>query len=164
MRASRARTLPRPSAVRTAAIRTVTTPSERSDAARTKQDAELYRIAAYTGLRLGELLALRWEDVNLVDRRLVVHRAVSDRIEGPTKSWQARFVPLADSGGQAFGRLAEPRRLHRPRRLRVLLLVELAVPARDRVAWVQVVLPDGGVRVAGLDVRVEGVGRLRREG
>jgi integrase len=71
------------------------------------QDAELYRIAAYTGLRLGELLALRWEDVNLVDRRLVVHRAVSDRIEGPTKSWQARFVPLADSAAQAFGRLAE---------------------------------------------------------
>ena len=28
------------------------------------QDADLYRIAAYTGLRLGELLTLRWEDVN----------------------------------------------------------------------------------------------------
>ena len=30
------------------------------------------------------------------DRRLVVHRALSDRVEGPTKSWQARFVPIAD--------------------------------------------------------------------
>lgn len=72
-----------------------------------QQDAELYRIAAYTGLRLGELLALRWEGVNLMDRRLVVHRALSDRIEGPTKSWQARFVPLADNAAQALARLAE---------------------------------------------------------
>lgn len=70
-----------------------------------EQDAELYRVAAYTGLRLGELLALRWEDVNLPDRRLVVHRAVSGDVEGPTNTWQARFVPLADPAMQAFGRL-----------------------------------------------------------
>ena len=30
-----------------------------------RQDGELYRVAAYTGMRLGELLALRWEDVDL---------------------------------------------------------------------------------------------------
>jgi integrase len=72
-----------------------------------RQDAELYRIATYTGLRLGELLALRWADVNLVDRRLVVHRAFSDRIEGPTKGWQARFVPIADPAAESFARLAE---------------------------------------------------------
>jgi hypothetical protein len=71
------------------------------------QDAELYRVAAYTGLRLGELLALRWADVNLADRRLVVHRAFSDRIEGPTKGWQARFLPIADPAAEAFARLAE---------------------------------------------------------
>jgi integrase len=72
-----------------------------------RQDAELIRIAAYTGLRLGELLALRWDDVDLIDRRLVVHRAFSDRVEGPTKSWQARFLPIADAPAQAFARLAE---------------------------------------------------------
>ena len=71
------------------------------------QDGDLYRIAAYTGLRLGELLALRWADVNLTDRRLVVHRAFSDRIEGPTKGWQARFLPIADPAAEAFARLAE---------------------------------------------------------
>lgn len=71
------------------------------------QDAELFRIAAYTGLRLGELLAIRWDDIHLLDRRLVVHRAFSDRVEGPTKSWQARFLPIADAAAQAFGRLAE---------------------------------------------------------
>lgn len=69
------------------------------------QDADLYRIAAYTGLRLGELRALRWADVNLVDRRLVVQRAFSHGIEGPTKSWQARFIPIADQAAEAFARL-----------------------------------------------------------
>src|ERR1039457_800938 len=68
------------------------------------QDAELYRIAAYTGLRLGELLALRWQDVNLADRILVVHRALSAGVEGPTKSWQARVVPLADPAPEAPAR------------------------------------------------------------
>jgi integrase len=71
-----------------------------------QQDAELFRIAAYTGLRMGELLALRWQDVNLHDRRLVVHRAFSAGVEGPTKSWQARFIPIADPAAQAFQRLA----------------------------------------------------------
>jgi integrase len=78
-----------------------------------RQDAELYRVAAYTGLRLGELLAVRWADVNLVDRRLVVHRAFSDRTEGPTKSWQARFIPIADPAAGAFARLAERREFTR---------------------------------------------------
>jgi integrase len=71
------------------------------------QDADLYRIAAYTGLRLGELLALRWEDVNLNLRRLVVQRALSAGIEGPTKGWQARFVPLSDGAADALARLHE---------------------------------------------------------
>jgi integrase len=48
-------------------------------------------------MRLGELLALRWEDVDLDARRVIVHRAVSAGVEGPTKNWQARFVPLADN-------------------------------------------------------------------
>jgi integrase len=69
------------------------------------QDAELYRIAAFTGLRLGEILPLRWEDVDVPGRRLVVHRAVSAGVEGPTKTWQARFIPLADPAADAFVRL-----------------------------------------------------------
>ncbi len=74
--------------------------------AENRQDADLYRVAAYTGLRLGELRALRWADVDLVDRRLVVHRAFSDGVEGPTKSWQARFIPIADPAAAAFARLS----------------------------------------------------------
>ena len=72
-----------------------------------RQDAELYRVAGYTGLRLGELLALRWEDVDLEARRVIVHRAVSAGVEGPTKSWQARAVPLADAAAWALARLAD---------------------------------------------------------
>jgi integrase len=71
------------------------------------QDADLYRVAAYSGLRLGELLALRWQDVNLDLRRLVVHRSLSSGVEGPTKSWQARFVPLSDGAADAFHCLLE---------------------------------------------------------
>jgi integrase len=72
-----------------------------------RQDGELYRVAAYTGMRLGELLALRWEDVDLKRRRVTVHRAVSAGIEGPTKSRQARSVPLADAAASALARLAD---------------------------------------------------------
>ncbi|MGA2163091.1 MAG: site-specific integrase, partial [Solirubrobacteraceae bacterium] len=69
------------------------------------QDGELFRLAAYTGLRLGELIALRWEDVDFDTRRMVVHRAVSAGVEGPTKSWQARFLPIADPAAEALERL-----------------------------------------------------------
>ena len=56
---------------------------------------------------MGELLTLRWEDVDLVQRRVIVHRAVSAGVEGPTKSWQARALPLADPAAMALARLAE---------------------------------------------------------
>ncbi len=69
------------------------------------QDGELFRLAAYTGLRLGELIALRWEDIDFDTRRMVVHRAVSAGVEGSTKSWQARFLPLADPAAEALERL-----------------------------------------------------------
>jgi integrase len=72
-----------------------------------RQDAELYRVAAYTGMRLGELLALRWEDVDLERRRVIIHRAVSAGVEGPTKSRQARSLPLADASAAALARLAD---------------------------------------------------------
>jgi integrase len=51
------------------------------------------------------LLPLRWEDIDLDTRRMIVHRAVSAGVEGPTKSWQARFIPLADPAAEALKRL-----------------------------------------------------------
>lgn len=69
------------------------------------QDAELFRILAFTGMRLGEAMALRWSDVDLAHRRLIVQRARSAGVEGPTKGWQVRYVPLADPARDAFIRL-----------------------------------------------------------
>lgn len=69
------------------------------------QDAELYRVLAFTGMRLGEARALRWGDVDLGDRRLIVQRAVSADEEGPTKAWQVRYLPLADPAHDALVRL-----------------------------------------------------------
>ena len=60
-------------------------------AAEDRQDAELVRLAAYAGLRRGELVALRWADVDFVRRKLVVRRAVSAGVEvNSTKSRRAR--------------------------------------------------------------------------
>ena len=69
------------------------------------QDGELFRVLAYTGIRLGEALALRWGDVDLDRRRMIVERAVSANVEGPTKGWQVRYVPLADPARDALQRL-----------------------------------------------------------
>jgi integrase len=58
-------------------------------------------------MRLGELLALRWEDVDLERRLLIVHRAVSAGVEGPSRSRQTRALPLADVAAAALARLAD---------------------------------------------------------
>jgi integrase len=73
-----------------------------------RQDAELVRVAAYTGLRRGELVALRWRDVDLARRKLVVRRAVSGDVEAAsTKSRRAREVPIPDQAAGALRRLSD---------------------------------------------------------
>ena len=55
-----------------------------------------------TGLRQGELLALRWEDVDLVAGRLVVRRSLAGkRIETP-KNHKSREVALSDEAIRAL--------------------------------------------------------------
>ena len=73
-----------------------------------RQDGELVRVAAYAGLRRGELLALRWRDVDFARRKLVVRRAVSGDVEvTSTKSRRAREVPLPDQAAGALDRLSQ---------------------------------------------------------
>jgi integrase len=73
-----------------------------------RQDAELVRVAAYAGLRRGELVALRWGDVDFERRKLVVRRAVSGDVEASsTKSRRAREVPLPDQAAGALARLSQ---------------------------------------------------------
>lgn len=52
--------------------------------------------ALKTGLRVGELLALKWEDVDLVAGRLVVRRTLWHALEGTPKGGRSREVPLSD--------------------------------------------------------------------
>jgi len=71
------------------------------------QDAEAVRVAAYAGIRLGELLALRWRDVDWTGSALTVSRAMSAGVEGATKSGHTRRVPLADQAAAALERLSQ---------------------------------------------------------
>jgi integrase len=70
------------------------------------QLAELVRVAAYTGLRRGELVALRWRDVRSSERVLVVERALSGNVETTTKGRRVRYVPLGDEALGALDRLS----------------------------------------------------------
>jgi len=65
-------------------------------AAEDHQDAVLVRTAAYAGLRLGELLALRWGDIDFAKSTITVRRAVSAGVESSTKSGRIRRVPLPE--------------------------------------------------------------------
>jgi integrase len=70
------------------------------------QDAELVRLAAYAGLRQGELLALRWRDVDFAGAALTVTRALSAGVEASTKSGRVRRVPLCDQAAAALDRVS----------------------------------------------------------
>lgn len=74
-----------------------------------RQDAELFRVLLFSGLRIGEALALRWGDVSYAPDMsggvLDVRRAVSAGQEKPPKSWKPRPVPLARPAAEALARL-----------------------------------------------------------
>jgi integrase len=79
-------------------------------AAETVQDGALFTVAAFTGLRLGELLALRWGDVDFAKRLVHVRASYTLRREGPPKSGHVRSVPLIDQAMEPLDRLS--RRKH----------------------------------------------------
>lgn len=64
--------------------------------AATPHDAAIYITAAFTGLRLGELLALRWHDVDFALQRLQVRRNYTDGREKAPKSGRVRSAPMVD--------------------------------------------------------------------
>ena len=81
-------------------------PGTESEAAEDQRDAEAVRVAAYAGLRQGELLALRWRDIDWAGSAITVSRALSVGIEGETKSGRIRRVPMADQTTAALDRLS----------------------------------------------------------
>ena len=69
-------------------------------------DAAMYRTAAMTGLRQGELLALRWLDVDWVAARIRVRRNyVMGQFGTPKSKRSTRSVPMDDAVGGTLERL-----------------------------------------------------------
>jgi integrase len=75
--------------------------------AESRQEAALYRTAAYTGLRQGELLALKWADVDFLDGLVHVRRNYTDRTEKVPKGKKAGSVPLMPALASELGRLKD---------------------------------------------------------
>lgn len=72
-----------------------------------EQDANLVRLMAFSGLRRGEAVALKWKDVNTDRRTLHVRRAVSDGVElDEPKGGKDRMVTLSDQALAAVDALS----------------------------------------------------------
>ena len=74
-------------------------------AADDRQDADAFRVLFYTGIRVGELLTLRWADVDLDRCSLLVRRNLSAGVETLPKGGRSRTVPLSDPARAALARL-----------------------------------------------------------
>jgi integrase len=78
-------------------------------AAADEQDGVLFLVAAFTGLRRGELLALRWRDVDFPGSLIRVRASYWEGSLTTPKSGKVRSVPLAPNVAQALARLAASR-------------------------------------------------------
>lgn len=80
-----------------------------------RRDAELIRVAAYTGLRLGELRELRWRDINWERSAITVSRSLSAGVEREgTKSRRNRAFGLPRQASNALRRLSQRTRFTGP--------------------------------------------------
>jgi len=71
-----------------------------------ESDRAMFAAAAWTGLRQGELRALRWEDVDLPARRVRVRRSVVlGEIDAPKSARAVRSVPLTAELAKALEEL-----------------------------------------------------------
>lgn len=64
------------------------------DAARDQDDRTMILFALDTGARAGELLALRWGDLDFHNRKVVFRHSSTRGMVGPTKSGKTRDVPM----------------------------------------------------------------------
>jgi integrase len=79
-------------------------------AAASEQDAAIYMTAAFTGLRRGELLALRWRDVDFEGAAIRVRASYSGGALTMPKSGKVRSVPMAPNVAHALARLGQRER------------------------------------------------------
>jgi len=76
-------------------------------AADDETDAAIFATAAFCGLRLGELLALRWRAIDFHRSLISVEASYTRGREGTTKSCDGRTVPMAPEVTQVLMRLRE---------------------------------------------------------
>jgi integrase len=74
-------------------------------AAGSEQDAAIYLTAAFTGLRRGELVALRWRDVDFAGSVIRVRSSYVDGVLASPKSGKVRSVPMAPDVAEALAKL-----------------------------------------------------------
>jgi integrase len=76
-------------------------------AAASEQDAAIFLTAAYTGLRRGELVALRWPDVLFEQESIRVRASYSYGALTTPKSGKVRTVPMVPAVAEAMTQLRE---------------------------------------------------------
>jgi integrase len=76
-------------------------------AAASEQDAAIYLTAAFTGLRMGELLALHWRDVDFAGQTLRVRASYYNGQLTTPKSGKVRAVPLAPDVASSLAKLGD---------------------------------------------------------
>jgi len=76
-------------------------------AAETEQDAALFLTAAFTGLRRGELVALRWRDVDFPNSVIRVAGSYSEGHLTRPKSNKVRSVPMAPEVATELAKLGQ---------------------------------------------------------
>jgi integrase len=74
-------------------------------AAASEQDAAIFLTAAYTGLRRGELVALRWRDLLFEQESIRVRASYSYGALTTPKSGKVRTVPMVPAVAEALARL-----------------------------------------------------------
>lgn len=79
-------------------------------AAASEQDAAIYTTAAFTGLRRGELLALRWRDVDFSGQVIRVRASYAEGALTTPKSGKVRSVPMAPPVAEALAKLGQRER------------------------------------------------------
>ena len=75
-------------------------------AASSEQDGAIFLTAAFTGLRAGELLALRWRDVDFAGSVVRVRASYAGGALTTPKSGKVRSVPLAPEVATALAKLS----------------------------------------------------------
>ncbi len=79
-------------------------------AAASEQDAALFLTAAFTGLRRGELLALRWRDVDFAGSVIRVRASYHEGVLSTRKSGKVRSVPMAPDVASVLAKLGQRER------------------------------------------------------